>query len=41
VLRSHYKAPQAVSLRGQDFNDQRILKEKDLEQSMLEIVNAS
>ena len=41
VLRSHYKAPQAVSLRGQDFNDRRILKEKDLEQSMLEIVNAS
>jgi ABC-type Mn2+/Zn2+ transport system ATPase subunit len=41
VLRSHHKAPQAVSLQGQDFNGQRVLKEKDLEQSMLEIVNAS
>jgi ABC-type nitrate/sulfonate/bicarbonate transport system ATPase subunit len=41
VLRSHYKAPQAVSLQGQDFNGQRVLKEKDLEQSMLEIVNAA
>ena len=41
VLRSHYKAPQAVSLQGQDFNGRRVLKEKDLEQSMLEIVNAS
>ena len=41
VLRSHYKAPQAVSFQGQDFNGQRVLKEKDLEQSMLEIVNAS
>jgi ABC-type nitrate/sulfonate/bicarbonate transport system ATPase subunit len=41
VLRSHFKAPQAVSLQGQDFNGRRVLKEKDLEQSMLEIVNAS
>ena len=41
VLRSHHKAPQAVSLQGQNFNGQRVLKEKDLEQSMLEIVNAS
>ena len=41
VLRSHYKAPQAVSLQGQDFNGQRVLKERDLEQIMLEIVNAS
>ena len=41
VLRSHYKAPQAVSLQGQDFNGQRVLQDRDLEQSMLEIVNAS
>jgi ABC-type nitrate/sulfonate/bicarbonate transport system ATPase subunit len=41
VLRSHYKDPQAVSLQGQNFNAQRVLNEKDLEQSMLEIVNAS
>jgi ABC-type Mn2+/Zn2+ transport system ATPase subunit len=40
VLRSHYKAPQAVSLQGQDFNGHQVLKETDLEQSMLEIVNA-
>lgn len=41
VLRSHYKDPQAVSLRGQDFNGRRPLKEKDLEHCMLEIVNAA
>jgi ABC-type multidrug transport system ATPase subunit len=41
VLRSHYKAPQAVSLQGQDFDGQQVLKDKDLEQSMLEIVNAA
>lgn len=41
VLRSRYKAPQAVSLKGQDFNGQRVLHDRDLEQSMLEIVNAS
>ena len=41
VLRSCYKAPQTVSLRGQDYNGQRTLKQKDLEQIMLEIVNAS
>ena len=40
VLRSHYKAPQAVSLQGQDFNGHQVLKETNLEQSMLEIVNA-
>jgi ABC-type Mn2+/Zn2+ transport system ATPase subunit len=41
VLRSHHKAPQAVSLRGQDYNGLRALKQTDLEQIMLEIVNAS
>jgi ABC-type nitrate/sulfonate/bicarbonate transport system ATPase subunit len=41
VLRSLYKAPQAVSLQGQDFNGQRVLQDRDLERSMLEIVNAS
>ncbi|MGD2036715.1 MAG: ATP-binding cassette domain-containing protein [Desulfobacterales bacterium] len=41
VLRSRYKSPQAVSLPGQDFNGQRVLQDRDIEQSMLEIVNAS
>jgi ABC-type multidrug transport system ATPase subunit len=41
VLRSHYKAPQAVSLRGQDYNGRQTLNQRDLEQIMLEIVNAS
>jgi len=41
VLRSRYKAPQAVSLRGQDYKGHQTLKPKDLEQIMLEIVNAS
>ncbi|MEJ2729646.1 MAG: ATP-binding cassette domain-containing protein [Deltaproteobacteria bacterium] len=41
VLRNSYKAPQAVSLQGRDFNGQRVLQDRELEQSMLEIVNAS
>ena len=41
VLRSHHKKPQAVSLQGLDFRDGRALKKMELEQSMLEIVNAS
>ncbi len=41
VLRSHHKNPQAVSLQGQDLRDGRALKKKELEQSMLDIVNAS
>jgi ABC-type nitrate/sulfonate/bicarbonate transport system ATPase subunit len=41
VLRSHHKNPQAVSLQGLDFRDGRALKKMELEQSMLEIVNAS
>jgi len=41
VLRSHHREPQAVSLQGLDFRDGRALKKMELEQSMLEIVNAS
>ncbi|MGD2185025.1 MAG: ATP-binding cassette domain-containing protein [Desulfobacterales bacterium] len=41
VLRSHHKHPQAVSLPGQDFRNGQALKKKELEQSMLEIVNVS
>jgi hypothetical protein len=41
VLRGHHKDPQAVLLQGQDFNGRQPLAEKDLEQCMLEIVNAS
>jgi hypothetical protein len=41
VLRSHHKNPQAVSLQGLDFRDGGALKKMELEQSMLEIVNAS
>jgi len=40
VLRSHHKNPQAVSLQGQDIRDGRALKKMELEQRMLEIVNA-
>jgi ABC-type nitrate/sulfonate/bicarbonate transport system ATPase subunit len=41
VLRNQYKAPQAVTLHGQDYNGRRTLKQTELEQIMLEIVNAS
>jgi len=41
VLRSRHKTPQALSLQGQDFRDGQMPQIKDLEQSMLEIVNAS
>ena len=41
VLRSQPKNPQAVLLRGQDFQNGQSLKEKDLGKCMLEIVNAS
>jgi ABC-type nitrate/sulfonate/bicarbonate transport system ATPase subunit len=41
VLRSHHKDPQAVLLQGQDFNGRQPMAEKDLEQCMLEIVNAT
>jgi ABC-type nitrate/sulfonate/bicarbonate transport system ATPase subunit len=41
VLRSYHKTPQAVSLQGLDIRDGRALKKMELEQRMLEIVNAS
>ena len=41
VLRSRHKNPQAVSLQGHDFRDGQSVQPKDLEHSMLEIVNAS
>ena len=41
VLRSHRKQPQAISLQGQDFNGRQSLQDKNLEQCMLEIVNAA
>ena len=41
VLRSHHKDPQAVLLQGQDFNGRQSLKKQELEQCMLEIVNAA
>jgi hypothetical protein len=40
VLRSQHRDPQAISLQGQNFNGRQSLKDKDLEQCMLEIVNA-
>jgi ABC-type multidrug transport system ATPase subunit len=41
VLRSHHKVPQAVTLEGRDYKDGFTLDKKALEQTMLEIVNAS
>jgi len=41
VLRGQHKSPQTVSLQGQDYKDGRKLVKKDLEQTMLEIVNAA
>ena len=41
VLRSYRKDPQAISLQGQDFDGRQPIAEKDLEQCMLEIVNAA
>ena len=41
VLRSHHKNPQAISLQGLDFREGRDLTKMELEQSMLEIVNAA
>ena len=41
VLRSHHKQPQAVSLQGQDFDGRQLLQDSNLEQCMLEIVNAA
>jgi ABC-type multidrug transport system ATPase subunit len=41
VLRSHHKVPQAVTLEGRDYKDGYTADNKALEQTMLEIVNAS
>ena len=41
VLRSHHKIPQAVTLEGRDYQDGYSLDNSELEQTMLEIVNAS
>jgi ABC-type nitrate/sulfonate/bicarbonate transport system ATPase subunit len=41
VLRSHHKNPQAISLQGLDFREGRDLTKMEIEQSMLEIVNAA
>jgi ABC-type nitrate/sulfonate/bicarbonate transport system ATPase subunit len=41
VLRSHHKVPQAVTICGQNHTKDRELDKTALEQTMLEIVNAS
>jgi ABC-type nitrate/sulfonate/bicarbonate transport system ATPase subunit len=41
VLRGQHKNPQTVSLSGQDHMDNKEFANKDLEQTMLEIVNAA
>ncbi len=41
VLRGRHKNPQTVALLGQDLMDDKVLINKDLEQTMLEIVNAA
>jgi ABC-type nitrate/sulfonate/bicarbonate transport system ATPase subunit len=40
VLRSRHKSPQAISHQGQDYKAGQVLKAKELEHTMLEIVNA-
>jgi ABC-type multidrug transport system ATPase subunit len=41
VLRGHHKSPQTVTLAGQDHLEGKPIIKKDLEQTMLEIVNAA
>ncbi|MBW2705418.1 MAG: ATP-binding cassette domain-containing protein, partial [Deltaproteobacteria bacterium] len=41
VLRGQHRNPQTVSLLDQDYTDGKALIKKDLEQTMLEIVNAA
>jgi ABC-type multidrug transport system ATPase subunit len=41
VLRGQHRSPQAVSLLGQNHMDGKALIKEDLEQTMLEIVNAA
>jgi len=40
VLRSQHKSPQTLSIQGQDYSNNKALVKKDLEHTMLEIVNA-
>lgn len=41
VLRGRHRIPQTISLLGQDHSDGKAIIKKDLEQTMLEIVNAA
>jgi ABC-type multidrug transport system ATPase subunit len=41
VLRGRHRSPQTISLLGQDHSDGKAIVKKDLEQTMLEIVNAA
>ena len=41
ILRSRHKMPQAVILQGQNYTNGQSLNSKELEHTMLEIVNAS
>ena len=41
VLRGHHRSPQTISIQGRDHTDGKALIKKDLEQTMLEIVNAA
>lgn len=40
ILRGLEKAPQTISIQGQDYSNGKSLARKDLERTMLEIVNA-
>jgi ABC-type sugar transport system ATPase subunit len=40
VLRGRHKNPQTVSILGQDYSSAKNLDKNNLEQTMLEIVNA-
>ncbi|MEJ2166287.1 MAG: ATP-binding cassette domain-containing protein [Desulfobacterales bacterium] len=40
ILRSQHKSPQILSIAGQDYSNTKALDRKDLEHTMLEIVNA-
>jgi hypothetical protein len=40
VLRGRHKSPQTLSILGQDHSNGKDLNKKELEHSMLEIVNA-
>jgi len=40
VLRARHKSPQTLSILGQNYSNSKALVKKDLEHTMLEIVNA-